>query len=380
MPNPKRHTSRNGVNSGRRNFIKATAIGAGSLALAGCLGDDDDGDGVTLTVSFGGGAYDENRQQAFLEPWSEGEDPWEENPHDFDSVSMDTGERATALRVEDLDDPPWHLMSQGNVDSVVHQEELDAFHKHSEILDNHENNAPGFRNEVMGGTAAGVWGIAWNRDELGDFEFSDWDDFLTAPIEGRTIVPEWGWTGNDFLYIVNRIEGGDEDNVDPGFDYWTEFIQTQDPVPVGSLDAAESLMNTEDALAIPSSFAVAQRIQRDVDFEVGFVIPESGSQITYFNFMPLRGVSDEELEACVQLLEGMNEPEPQAEFAELQGSIPTNPDAYDYIDDEILEENPAIDIDPEMMERADGVEVNWSKANARIAEDGEEWRMMIGEN
>ncbi len=367
-------------NRSRRSYLKALGAGSAGIGLAGCiLGDDDGGEGVTLTISLGGGSYDVNREEAYMIPWRDGEDPWEENPHDYQLEPMDTGERETRLRAEG-DDPPWDLMSQSGADALVHDDQLDVFHKHADILDNHENNADIFRNEVMGGQSASVWGIAWNTNELGDFEFNDWEDLLSAPIEGRAIVPSWGWIGNDFLYVINRALGGDEEDLDPGFEFWQEFVETQDPYPARSMDENLNLMESEDALACIISFDRSIEIEQNTDgaVETEFIIPEGGSMSTFFNFCPLKNRPEENLDAAIQLLEGINEPEPQANFAINQGSMPTNPDAFDHIPDDVIEETPSLQIDPETVREAGSAGVNWAATAERVEEDSERWRQITG--
>ena len=356
----------------RRTALASIGSVAALTALSGCLGSDDEG---TITISGPGGGWGENREEAQLDPFNNNEEPWGDHDWEIEYETVETMQRWGEIEANP-DDPPWD-MTEVDQTTASRWNERDLMVDVSEVVDNYENISPAFREPYLPGSVVTLTGIAYNENHV-EAEPTSWEDLYNDDFEGRIGIPEWGWQGDDFLYIVNHAMGGTLDDLDPGFEFIEELLEL-DPVMLTDANHAEDMLQQEEIYVgfLPNGRTENVRINTEGDVPTTFVIPEDGAVTSVWDYGALQNRPEERLDGVVTFLEGLYEPEPQAHLAEIFGQIPTNPDAYPMIDDDIVEERPSLRLTDDDLQALEEVDIDWAQAAAQRDEDGDRWRQTV---
>lgn len=363
---PNRHTL------SRRKVLATAGAALGATAVAGCLGDDEEG---VISISGPGGGWGENRQEAQLNPFNNNEEPWGDHDWEIEYNTVETLQRWGEIEANP-DDPPWD-MTEVNQTTAARWNQRDIMLDVSEHVDNYEQISPAFREPYLPGSVVTLTGIAYNENHV-DEPPSSWSDLHNSDYEGRIGIPEWGWQGDDFLQIVNHAMGGDLDDHDPGFEFIEDLLEL-DPVMLTDANHAEDMLEAEEIWVgfLPNGRTENVRINTDGEVPTTFVIPDDGAVTSVWDYGAMANRPDENLEGVVTFLEGLYEPEPQVKLAEIFGQIPTNPDAYPMIDEEVVAERPSLALSDDDLAALEEVDIDWIAADEMRDELGDRWRETV---
>lgn len=140
-----------------------------------------------------------------------------------------------------------------------------------------------FKDDMATGVTMGMTGLAYNKKmfaEKGWAAPTSWLDLADPKYKGKILfqsMPSSSFGLHAFL-MFNRIEGGNEKNVDPGFKAWSSKIgpNVLEYIP-SSAKVSEMMQNGEIAIAplTPTGVAVLQ----DKGVQIDYAQPKEGSVV-----------------------------------------------------------------------------------------------------
>lgn len=370
MPYPDKQRVQNSKTAiSRRNVLKASGASLIGTSLAGCIGGLSGGDGSTeLVMSISGGSWGEWVEEYFVTPWEE------DTGNSIDVRFEGGGTRDSKLQAN-RDDPIYDLSHGSNTDAIrwgaqellVNQEEtVEAFEDVSEA----------FRNEWLAGKVLTPFGIGYNSGAV-DKEVTSWEDLLDPAFEGKVAVPSWGWMGASWLYVINDVQGGSVEDIQPGLDFVDKLINEQNAVVMENTDAGLRLFQNEEILIAPYWSARTDQITLDSDIDMTFVYPDEGAFKSFYNLAIVGDRGEERQTAAADFVSSTLIPERQAEFSSSFGYPPTNPEAVQHMDDQVIEDRPSLDISEEDMNNMAQIEIDWVEVTNRRSEHAEDWREIV---
>lgn len=216
------------------------------------------------------------------------------------------------------DDPLVHCgffnvdaMNKGDVDDMW--ESLDA-----EAIPNMQNVLGEFvrsGNRGVGYQMSGI-GLLYNKDKVQDPPTS-WTALWDPAYEGRVVMFDYD---TRMMTIAARLNGGDEYNIDPGFEIWSENAENIRAL-VDSNDALKNLLVSGDAWIAPW-FSSLANVWITEGAPLGYVTPEEGAIAFPIYLTISQGVTDEERVVCEDLINRLLSPENAARYGELTHAIP----------------------------------------------------------
>lgn len=127
-----------------------------------------------------------------------------------------------------------------------------------------------------------VWGLVWNT-KLAKKPAS-YRDMWSASYKGKVGVPAYDWQGMIWLHAINKLNGGDEDNITPGIQAVAELVKKNDAIIVQNVDHAIKSFQSEEIVIAPfwngRTFAMQNRglpvaieyVENASSSGIGFVI------------------------------------------------------------------------------------------------------------
>lgn len=170
-----------------------------------------------------------------------------------------------------------------------------------------------------------VTGLAYNEEMFeknGWAAPTSWNDLTNATYKGKIVVPPINNTyGLHALIMMARLNGGDENNVEPGFKSFEDQVGpnvlTYEP---SSGKMSELFQNGEIALSVWGSGRL--KSLADTGFPGGFVYPKEGGVALMVATCPV--VDSDVPELAQKLVQHFLKPEYQKLLAETVGFGPTN--------------------------------------------------------
>jgi spermidine/putrescine-binding protein len=379
----------------RRNVLKGIGTSAGALALAGCSGNSggdttegssgssggdttasgsggDSESMPTVQVAGGGGSWKEARFASFWTPYQNGESPWQEK-HKVEYTEKGSNQYVAEIK-RNPEDPSFDMVELDNMRAPLLGEQ-DALVNQADKVDNMSNLPPAFKNDYMGGTTVFPRGIAYREDKL-DKEFNSWDDLIDPDLKGKVAFEPWANAGSKFFYVINKAQGGDLNNLDPGFEWLEEFVDTVDPVFFDQVDKAMQLFRNEEIYVASFLSARTSSLRINDGLDMKFSIPKEGSVADYWGYPLLKHRPEANRKEGLEFLEGAYTAEAQAGFAEEFGYPPAVPEAQELISEETKEKRPLITLSPDQLDRFDNG-IDWVQVEKQKSKDGQRWRKIV---
>lgn len=94
-----------------------------------------------------------------------------------------------------------------------------------------------------------LFGLTWNTKEAK--RPSTFEDLWKSEYRGRVGVPAYGWYGMTWLHAVNKLLGGDEDNIEPGLSAIAELVKKNEAIIVENADHGTKLMERGEIVMMP---------------------------------------------------------------------------------------------------------------------------------
>jgi putative spermidine/putrescine transport system substrate-binding protein len=186
-----------------------------------------------------------------------------------------------------------------------------------------------FKGDMASGVSLGMTGIAYNKKmftEKGWAAPTSWMDFADPKFKGKVVfqsMPASSFGLHGFL-MFNRIQGGNDKNVEPGFKAWPDKIGPNVLEYIPSSAKLSEMVQTGEAALFPlTPTAVAALKVKGIPVE--YAQPKEGSVVLMVGQCVIANNSEPEL--AQKLAEFLLSPLAQANVLQYGSQIPTNPKA-----------------------------------------------------
>lgn len=291
----------------RRTLLKSTAA-LGTIGLAGCLGDDDDGNGETLSVgTAGSGTPTEAAGQALARAMDEhsdismtvqNTDGWTSNMYEYDNESfymygVDNNSLSKArdddgpFEEEPVDRMPYQGFQYTTLDMYLVAMEETGIESTDDLLEGGYNVFP---LEPGAGTRLSTEEILretgiWDANEMLAIDFAD---IAGAIEEGRVDVATiYGVNGVDLTGWAQEIDVRSDDNlqlVETGEDVQAAIeehpgLALEEIEPYGWEQDVTDVVDTTHAWALIGQWVMGEEISEEAAYEVARVSSEHWESI-----------------------------------------------------------------------------------------------------
>ncbi|MGJ7494670.1 ABC transporter substrate-binding protein [Variovorax sp. RT4R15] len=184
-----------------------------------------------------------------------------------------------------------------------------------------------FKGDMASGVSLGMTGIAYNKKmftEKGWAAPTSWMDMADPKFRGKVVfqsMPSSSFGLHGFL-MFNRIQGGNDKNVDPGFNAWPKTIGPNVLEYIPSSAKLSEMVQTGEAALFPlTPTAVAALKEKGIPVE--YAQPKEGSVVLTVGQCVIANNSEPELSQ--KLAEYLLSPQAQAAALQYGSQLPTNP-------------------------------------------------------
>lgn len=161
-----------------------------------------------------------------------------------------------------------------------------------------------------------VMGLMYNTDEVKEPPTS-WSALWDPAYRGKVVTFDYQWQA---LVLAARLNGGDEKNIDPGFQIWADNAQNLKALPTTN-DALKNLMVSGDATIAPWFYSMAH-LWAEEGAPLGYVTPDEGPLAFPLYLAISKGVTAEQRAVAEDIINMLLAPEAAGRYAELTYSIP----------------------------------------------------------
>lgn len=120
-----------------------------------------------------------------------------------------------------------------------------------------------------------LFGLTWNTKEA--TKPTSFKDMLLPKYKGRIGIPAYGWYGMPWLHAVNKLFGGNEDDVTPGINAIAEMVRNNKAVVVENADHGTRVMESGEVVLMPYWNGRTARLQ-DAKIPAAFeIVPQTVS-------------------------------------------------------------------------------------------------------
>lgn len=186
-----------------------------------------------------------------------------------------------------------------------------------------------FKGDMASGVSLGMTGLAYNKKmfaEKGWAAPTSWMDLADPKFKGKVVfqsMPASSFGLHGFL-MFNRIQGGNDKNVEPGFKAWPTTIGPNVLEYIPSSAKISEMVQTGEAALFPlTPTAVAALKTKGIPVE--YAQPKEGSVVLMVGQCVIANNSEPELSQ--KLAEFLLTPLAQANVLQFGSQIPTNPKA-----------------------------------------------------
>lgn len=343
-----------------------TILMAGAAALALCYATAVSAETKTLYVGMNGGNFERTYTQAVF--------PDFEKANDVKIVvvpgtSSDILAKATAAK----DKPQMHVMflddgvmvraiGAGLCEKLKPSPELD------EILPNARLNG-----DMAAGVDLGMTGLAYNKklfDENGWTAPTSWMDLADPKFQGKVVFQSAAASsfGLHAFLMFNRIQGGSEDNVEPGFEKFRDTIGKNVIEFIPNSSKISEMVQTGEAAIFPLTPTSVATL-KDKGIPVEYAQPKEGSVVLMVAECVIAGNSEPEL--AQKLAAYLLSAEAQSNALAAGNIVPSNPKAKA----RTPEAEKKLEVFHGYMKTA--VTLDWDVINAKRPEWNSRWNKTI---
>lgn len=213
-------------------------------------------------------------------------------------------------------------------------------------------------------------GLAYNKSVFAEHGWpapTSWNDLGDPKFADRVVIGPIAGYGVEALVMVSRANGGDDHNIEPGFQFMANHIAPNVLAWEGSnANLAQMLQSGEAALAVWANHRTHAVIEQGAPVE--FAFPKEGARQGMSSLCVVSGAPNSELAA--KFVEEMLSPEGQAELSRLGGWGPVNSTVE--LPTELADH---VIYGPEQVTSL--VPVDWNRINMALPEWTERWNREI---
>ena len=184
-----------------------------------------------------------------------------------------------------------------------------------------------FRDDMAAGVNVGMTGIAYNKKmftEKGWASPTSWMDMADPKFKGKVVFQSLSSStfGLHGFLLFNRIQGGNDKNVEPGFKAWPTTIGPNVLEYIPSSAKLAEMVQTGEAAMFPLT-PTAVGVLKEKGLPVEYVQPKEGSAVLTVGECVIAKNSEPAL--AHKLAQYLISPEAQAAALEFGDQIPSNP-------------------------------------------------------
>ena len=184
-----------------------------------------------------------------------------------------------------------------------------------------------FKGDMAAGVNIGMTGIAYNKKmftEKGWAAPTSWMDMADPKFKGKVVFQSLSSStfGLHGFLLFNRIQGGNDKNVEPGFKAWTTTIGPNVLEYIPSSAKLAEMVQTGEAAMFPLT-PTAVGVLKGKGLPVEYVQPKEGSAVLTVGECVIAKNSEPAL--AHKLAEYLLSPQAQAAALEFGDQIPSNP-------------------------------------------------------
>ena len=186
-----------------------------------------------------------------------------------------------------------------------------------------------FKGDMASGVSLGMTGLAYNAKmfkEKGWAPPTSWMDLADPKFKGKVVFQSASASsfGLHGFLMFNRIQGGNEKNVEPGFKAWPTTIGPNVLEYIPSSAKISEMVQTNEAAVFPLTPTVVAAMKTK-GIPVEYANPKEGSVVLIVGQCVIANNSEPEL--AQKLTEFLLSPLAQANVLQYGSQIPTNPKA-----------------------------------------------------
>jgi len=215
--------------------------------------------------------------------------------------------------------PPYDVSNNGPAEAVMLQEAGCIVDYDPALVPNLKDIPPQAKvGNYFGGFTIMSLGLAWNTKEAK--KPAGFKDLWRPEYKGRVAIPAYGWYGDYWLHSLNKLLGGDEDNIEPGLKAVAELMKTNDAIIVENAGHGMKLLEQGEVVIMPYwNGRVVALQEQGVPVAFEYV---AGTLAVGQGFVIIKGTPYEK-EACM-LVNNTLDPEAQLTFARYSKYPPSN--------------------------------------------------------
>lgn len=186
-----------------------------------------------------------------------------------------------------------------------------------------------FKDDMASGVSLGMTGLAYNKKLFDEKKWApptSWMDLADPKFKGKVVFQSLSSStfGLHGFLMFNRIQGGNDKNVEPGFKAWGSTIGPNVLEYIPSSAKISEMVQTGEAALFPlTPTGVAALKAKGIPVE--YAQPKEGSVVLVTAQCVLANNSEPDL--AQKLSEFLLSPQAQANVLEFGSQIPTNPKA-----------------------------------------------------
>ena len=208
-----------------------------------------------------------------------------------------------------------------------------------------------------------LFGLTWNTKEA--TKPTSFKDLLLDKYKGRIAVPAYGWYGMPWLHAVNKLLGGNEDDVTPGITAIAEMVRKNKAIIVENADHGTRVMESGEVILMPywngrTARLVEAKVPAAFEIVPGTVSVGSGFSITKGSPYPKQAQT---------FIQATLEPARQLEFSKWSKYPPANKTV------KLPNDLEHIAIPPGALEKT--AKLDWKKVNAYRSQYLERWNKEV---
>ena len=186
-----------------------------------------------------------------------------------------------------------------------------------------------FKGDMASGVSLGMTGLAYNAKmfkEKGWAPPTSWMDLADPKFKGKVVFQSASASsfGLHGFLMFNRIQGGNEKNVEPGFKAWPTTIGPNVLEYIPSSAKISEMVQTNEAAIFPLTPTIVAAMKTK-GIPVEYANPKEGSVVLIVGQCVIANNSEPEL--AQKLTEFLLSPLAQANVLQYGSQIPTNPKA-----------------------------------------------------
>jgi putative spermidine/putrescine transport system substrate-binding protein len=186
-----------------------------------------------------------------------------------------------------------------------------------------------FKDDMASGVSLGMTGLAYNKKLFDEKKWpapTSWMDLADPKYKGKVVFQSLSSStfGLHGFLMFNRLQGGNDKNVEPGFKAWPTTIGPNVLEYIPSSAKISEMVQTGEAALFPlTPTSVAALKAKGIPVE--YAQPKEGSVVLVVGQCLIANNSEPEL--AQQLTEFLLSPQAQANVLQFGAQIPTNPKA-----------------------------------------------------